>query len=226
MMAAMKRQSGRSWGLLLGAGVVLIAMAGCQGTTPAKNATPNAISSSGLLVRCRVYLPSGEIQSGYVDFNLESEGRSYRVRALPSTTLYVVDPDSYHFSPVHGVFGAVKNELAIDFNGRVYKIPFPLALLRHDSIIVKPHHIVSIGILEARLERVSGSLEPQVRFALLEDVRTRRSLVEEMIHRMMDKNVDLETRETAVAWSRELQEALVGLEEAQDAAPTYKPGPR
>jgi len=201
-------------------------VAGCQGSTPARNATGTSISSSAILVRARLSLPSGELHSGYIDFDIESDARDYRLRALPGTSLYVVEPGAYRFSPVRGLFGKVKDELRIDFNGRTYKIAFPLALLRHNSIVVKPRRIVSLGILEAKLERVSGSLEPKVTFSLLEDPTTQKSLVEDMIHKMMDKSTDPEMRDTAVAWSRALEEALVQLQEVQDASPTFKPGPR
>jgi len=206
--------------------VLACMVAGCQGSAPARNGAATSISNSAVLVRARLSLPSGELHSGFIDFDIESDVRNYRLRALPETTLYVVEPGAYRFSPVRGLFGKVKDELRLDFNGRTHTIAFPLSLLRHNSIVVKPHRIVSIGIVEAKLERVSGSLEPKVSFSLVEDRTTQKSLVEDMIHKMMDKNVEPEMRETAVAWSRALQEAMVQLQEVQDASPTFKPGPR
>lgn len=227
MMARMnRRRSVVGLPLALAALAPIVLLLGCQGSTPPRNTTPTAVSNAAVLLRAKLSLPSGEIRSGYIDIDIESDANDYRLRALPGTTLYVIEPGAYHFSPARGLFGSVKNELVINFNGRSKPITFPLSLLRHDSFDVKPHHIVSIGILEARLENVSGSLEPEVSFRLVDDPTTRKSLVEDMIHKMMDKNLDPDTRDTAVVWSRALEESLVELQEVQDASPSYKPGPR
>jgi len=175
-------------------------------------------------MRGRLISPSGEIRDGGIDINLESEDEKDRISVVPKeTNLYVVNPGIYYLLPTRGVFGGQETEITVDFNGQSYRAPFPQSILHHDKIVVKPGKIVSIGVLEARLKLVPGNPQPELTVTLYDDVQTRRDLVEQMIHNMMDPKISPELRDNAANWTMALDQALIDLQEAHDAASPANP---
>src|SRR5207244_4078004 len=80
-------------------------------------AHPSA-GKSAVLLRARLFLPSGEIRAGSVEINLESDAKKYRFGvAARESNLYFVPPGAYRLAPTRGVFGGAENELTVDFNG-------------------------------------------------------------------------------------------------------------
>src|SRR3989442_12891895 len=87
---------------------------GCRGSAPAYRAHPSA-GKSAVLLRARLFLPSGEIRAGSVEINLESDANKYRFGvAARESNLYFVQPGAYRLAPTRGVFGGAENELTVD----------------------------------------------------------------------------------------------------------------
>ncbi len=64
-----------------------------------------------------------------------------------------------------------------------------------------------------------------VKVTLDDSLTSRRQIVQDIIHEMMDPAVATEKRDSAVAWSRALQNTLMELFSENERAPLYKSGP-
>ena len=206
-------------------GVLLAAsLAGCRGTTPSRNADPS-LGMGALLMRGRLITPTGDAASGRLHIDFESDSEVYRLKLSPvETTLYAVEPGIYRYHPTRGIIGLPQTLLRVVINGRGYKTPFPMDILRRDRITVGPGKVVPLGILEARIEPVRGTAGMKLSVRLDDSVAARRALVQEMIHKMLDAETDPDLSQTAIAWTRALDQALVVLQGSSDRRPAFKPG--
>ena len=97
-----------------------------------------------------------------------------------------------------------------------------MAILRRGTLTVRPHRVVPIGVLEATIERPPGSRRPRVTVRLDDSPSARRKLVEQKIEHMLDPRIPLEIRDTAVTWSRALNEALLEVSADDGKGPAFK----
>ena len=210
--------------------LAVLLLAGCRGTVPAKNGKPEQ-GIAAVLIGGRIILPTGEIQDGSLFINLEGEGgREAEVYRLPvppqQAVLYQVEPGNYRLAPTRSIFGRHQASLKIIANGRRLSAPFPREVLRKPKIPIRPTRIVSLGVLEAQVmapRRPSG--EPAVRVRLDDSIETRRRLVERTIRDMMNPEADRDIRDSAVSWTRALENSLSELLAETQRSPLFKPSP-
>lgn len=203
--------------------------AGCSGTVPRLRGTP-AQGMAAVLVGGRFLLPTGETSGGRLHVNLEGEGgRRAEVYRLPirprEVLLYQIEPGKYRLAPTRGLLGFHQPMLKVRVEDRVFRIPFPRDILRHDAYDIQPKKIVSIGIFEATVEPALPGRRPTLKVRLDDSIEARRAVVQSVIHEMMDPNVPTANRESAIAWARALQNTLMTLVSETERAPLYKAGP-
>lgn len=216
---------------LLAAGA--FAAAGCEGTTPPINGSPER-GISAVVIGGKIVLPTGETRSGKMWIDLEAEENKderaapeiYRLIARPQRTLmYQVEPGVYHYAPARSVFGFSEATLSVKTEGHTFHVPFPRDILRRPAIKIRPAKIVALGVLEATLTPAMPGRKQAMKVRLDDTVATRRKIVQDLIHDMMDPNTPAPVRESAVAWTGALDQTLEDLAaEAVRAAP-YKAGP-
>lgn len=202
---------------------VLLAAAwlGCRGTAP-DTYGPSTMGFSAVLIKGRIILPEGETRYGAMWFNLESGNERYRVPIKPGeTTLHRIEPDVYRMHPTRNSFGFVQSDLRVQIAGRTYRVPFPRDILRKDPVEVKPTKVVALGVLEARLLPIQRGRAPRVELRLDDSNEARRELIEEMVGRMMDARAPNEVRDSAVSWTRALEQALVLVQGEAESRRTY-----
>lgn len=213
--------------LLLAAAV--LALAACRGTVPERNAPPEQ-AISAILINCKTILPAGETRNGRVTINFESEGgRQAEVYRLPLQSgenyLFLVEPGIYRIAPTRSMFGFYQPMMKVLIEGRAYSLPFPRDLLRQHAYEIKPGKITSMGSLEAKVMPALPGQKPTIRVRLDDSPQARRTAVQTAIRDMMDPRKSLEVRESALAWSRALQNSLMEMVAEEEQRRTYKPTP-
>lgn len=211
-----------------GALLAVIALAGCRGSVPAVDRTPEHGVSS-IAIGCRLILPTGETRSGRMTINLDNDARSsdvYRLPLVPQVPLlYQVEPGAYKLAPTRGLFGFHQPDLKVVIEGRSYRVPFPREMLRKPAFVLKPTKIVAVGVVEASLsERLPGRA-PAVKVRLDDSVAARRSLVQELIRAQMNPDVPAARRASAIAWTRALEQALSDLVTESQREPAFRAAP-
>jgi hypothetical protein len=207
-----------------------VALSACRGTVPDRDAPPEQ-SISAIAIGGRLILPSGETRQGYTYVNFESDGGGSRaeVYRLPITGgedfLYLVEPGTYRLAPTRSIFGFYQPILKVVIEGRTYRLPFPREILRLDPFDVKPSKILALGILEAKVFPALPGRPPEIRVRLDDSVAARRTVVQDLIRQMMDPTHSLDARESAIAWSRGLQNSLMQIVSEEERRPMYKPAP-
>ncbi|HAH07703.1 MAG TPA: hypothetical protein DCM05_14465 [Elusimicrobia bacterium] len=211
---------------VLGA-AVLFSAAACRGSAPLYYGE-SSIGFSAILLRARILLPEGETEDGRITMNLESEDgdERYRVAFLPGkTSLLRVEPGLYRLYPPRDLFGFPQTQVKVRVQNRTYSVPFPRELLRMESFSVKPAKAFPIGVLEARLIPMGKKEKPKVVLRLDHGVAVRRALVQDVISKMMDPKTPQTLRDSAITWTRALEQALVKIQGEEERAPSYKPSP-
>jgi hypothetical protein len=209
--------------------LALAALAGCAGTVPERNAPPEQ-SISAILIGTRFLLPTGETRGGRTVVNFESEGgRQAEVYRLPvsggENYLYLVEPGVYRVMPARSLFGFHQTVMKARIEGRTYRIPFPRELLRLPAYNVKPSRILPLGILEYKVQAALPGQPSRIAVRLDDSVDARRKIVQETIRDMMDPRRSSDVRESAIAWTRSLQNSLLDLLAEEEKRPAYKPAP-
>jgi hypothetical protein len=204
-----------------------LGLAACRGTVPDRDAPPEQ-SISAVVIGARMILPSGETRNGYAAVNFETDGGSRaEVYRLPVTGgenfLYLVEPGTYRLAPTRSIFGFYQPIMTVVIEGRTYRLPFPRDIQRLDAYTIKPSKILALGILEARVMPALPGRKPEIRVRLDDGVLARRKVVQDMIHEMMDSTRSLDARESAIAWSRALQNSLLDIVSEEDHRPLYTP---
>ena len=204
------------------------AAAACAGSPPLRDAPPDE-GYAAIIYGSRFITPSGETRSGIFRFNMEGEGgRSselYRLVVHPAeTVLHVVEPDVYRLSVTRNILGGPQPILKVRIAGRTYRTPFPRDVLRKPPLNVKGKKVFPLGVFEVRLQQALPGQAPQVKIHLDDSVQTRRDIVQDVIHQMMDPKLPTAQRETTIRWARALQTKLLELlAEAQlERVPLYK----
>ena len=139
--------------------------------------------------------------------------------------LYQVEPGLYRLGPTRGLFGFHQPLLKVRVEEGTYRLPFPRDILRKPALDIKPKKIVSIGVFEVKIEPALPGRAPAVKVRLDDSVEARRQAVQDIIREMMDPTVPLADRESAVAWSRALQNSLMELVSETERAPLFTPAP-
>ncbi len=206
-----------------------LGLAACRGSVPERDAPPEQ-SISAILIGARMILPSGETRNGSMAINFETEGGSRaEVYRLPvkagENYLYLIEPGTYRLAPTRSMFGFYQPTMTVVIEGRRYRLPFPRDIQRLDAYTIKPLKILALGILEARVMPALPGRKPEIRVRLDDSVLSRRKLVQDTIHDMMDPTRSLDTREGAVSWSRALQNSLMDILSEEDRRPLYTPAP-
>lgn len=209
--------------------LALLALAGCSGTVPERNAPPEQ-AISAIMLGCKLVLPSGETRNGSLALNFESEGgRQAEVYRVPlkggENYLYLVEPGVYRLTPTRSVFGFYQKDMKVVIEGRTYRLPFPREILRQHAYDIKPSKIVSLGIVEAKVQNALPGQAAQIRVRLDDSVQARRNVVQSTIRDMMDPRRASDVRESAIAWTRALQNSLMDLLAEEEQRQTYKPAP-
>jgi hypothetical protein len=206
---------------------VLFAVAACRGSAPLYYGESN-LGFSAILLKARILLPSGETEDGRITMNLESEDgdERYRVSFLPGkTSLLRVEPGLYRLYPPRDLFGFPQTQVKVRIQNHTYTVPFPREILRMESFSVKPAKAAPLGILEARLIPMGLKERGKVVLRFDHGVATRRALVEDVIGKMMDPKTPQDVRESAISWTRALEQALVKIQGEEERQPTFKPSP-
>lgn len=204
-----------------------LGLAACSGTVPDRNAPPEQ-GISAVAIGARMILPSGETRNGSTAVNFETDGGSRaEVYRLPvqggEDFLYLVEPGTYRLAPTRSVFGFYQPTMTVVIEGRKYRLPFPRDIQRLDAYTIKPSKILALGILEARVMPALPGRRPEIRVRLDDSVPARRKVVQDMIHEMMDPTRSLDTRESAISWSRALQNSLMDILSEEGHRPLYTP---
>jgi len=212
---------------LLFLAAAVLSLAACRGRVPERNAPPEQ-AISAILINSRTILPTGETRNGTVAINFESEGgRQAEVYRLPLTSgenyLFLVEPGIYRIAPTRTIFGFYKPTMKAVIEGRTYTLPFPRELLRQHAYEIKPGKITSMGTLEAKVMPALPGQKPTIRVRLDDSPQARRTTVQNAIRDMMDPRKPLEVRESALAWSRALQNSLMEMLAEEEQRRTYKP---
>ncbi len=207
----------------------VLALAACRGAVPERNALPEQ-SISAILITCKTILPTGETRNGRITINFESEGgRQAEVYRLPLTSgenyLFLVEPGIYRIAPTRSLLGFYQPTMEVVIEGRTYSLPFPRDLLRQHAYAIKPGKITSLGMLEAKVFPALPGQKPTIRVRLDDSPLARRNTVQSAIRDMMDPRKSLEVRESALAWSRALQNSLMEMAAEDEQRRTYKPAP-
>ncbi|MDE2293382.1 MAG: hypothetical protein KGL53_14975 [Elusimicrobia bacterium] len=197
-------------------------LAGCRGTAPDVFSSA-ALGYGAVVVRGRIILPEGETSDGMMWLNLESPNDRYRLKFIPGeTTLARVEPDVYKLYPTRDALGMVQPLLTVRIAGRNFKVPFPRDILRKDPVEVRPTKVVALGVLEARLLPIERGRAPRIDVHLDDSNDARRHLLEDMISMMMDPKATSDERDSAVSWTRALEQALQQVQAEPAEHPTYK----
>ncbi len=209
--------------------LLLAALAACSGTVPERNAPPEQ-AISAILLGTRFLLPTGETRGGRTVINFESEGgRQAEVYRLPvsggENFLYLIEPGVYRVMPARSLFGFHQAVMKATIEGRSYRIPFPRELLRLPAYNVKPSRILPMGILEYKIQAALPGQPSRIAVRLDDSVDARRKIVQETIRDMMDPRRSTDVRESAIAWTRSLQNSLLELLAEEEKRPAYKPAP-
>lgn len=205
----------------------LLLAAACRGTVPERNAPPEQ-AISAIVLGCKMILPSGETRAGELFVNFESEGgRRAEVYRLPlqggEHYLYLIEPGIYRLAPTRSHLGFYQEEMKVVIEGRTYQLPFPRDLLRQHAYEIRPAKIISMGIVEARVMPALPGQQPTIRVRLDDSPQARRTVVQNTIRDMMDPRRTKEVRESAIAWSRALQNSLMDLLSEEEQRQLYKP---
>lgn len=205
--------------------VILALAAGslsCRGTAPELYGSA-ALGYSAMLVRARILVPDGETREGMIWLNLESATERYRIPIRAAETALVrIEPDLYRVHPTRNLLGFVQPQLRVKIAGHTYLVPFPRDILRKDPIEVKPTKVVALGVLEARLLPIQRGRAQRVEVRLDDSNEARRHLIEDLIARMMDAKAPLLMRDSAVSWTRALEQALVQVQGETEHKSTFK----
>lgn len=209
--------------------LLLAALAACSGAVPKRNAPPEQ-AISAILIGTRFLLPTGETRGGRTWLNFESEGgRQAEVYRLPlgggENFLYLVEPGVYRAMPTRSFLGFHRADMTAVIEGRSYRVPFPRELLRLAAFDVKPSRILPLGILEVKVQTALPGQDSRVAVRLDDSVEARRQIVQETIRDMMDPRRATDVRESAIAWTRSLQNSLLALLAEEEKRPSYKPAP-
>lgn len=209
--------------------VSILALAACRGTVPDRNAPPEQ-AISAIMIGCKLILPSGETRNGHLAVNFESEGgRQGEVYRVPvsggENYLYLVEPGVYRLTPTRSIFGFYQKDMKVVVEGRTYKLPFPREILRQHAYDIKPSKVVSLGIIEAKVMNALPGQQAQIRVRLDDSVQARRNVVQSTIRDMMDPRRATDVRESAIAWTRALQNSLMELLSEDEQRQLYKPAP-
>lgn len=201
--------------------------AACRGTVPERNGPPEQ-AIAAILLGTRFSLPTGETRGGKTVVNFESEGgRQAEVYRLPvgggENFLYLVEPGVYRVMPTRSLFGFHQATMKATIEGRTYRIPFPRELLRLPAYEVKPSRILPLGILEYKVQPALPGQPSRIAVRLDDSVEARRKIVQDTIRDMMDPRRSSDVRESAIAWTRSLQNSLLELLAEEERRPTYKP---
>jgi hypothetical protein len=206
-----------------------LGLAACRGTVPDRDAPPEQ-KISAIVIGVRLILPSGETRNGYTAVNFETDGgSSAEVYRLPvkggENFLFLVEPGTYRFAPTRSLFGFYQPMMTVVIEGRKYRVPFPREIQRLNAYTVKPSKILSLGILEARVMPALPGRKPEVRVRLDDSVLARRKIVQDTIREMMDPTSSSDARDSAISWSRALQNSLMDILSEEDRRPLYTPAP-
>ncbi len=190
-------------------------LAACRGTVPDRNAPPKQ-SISAILIGARMILPGGETRDGVAVVNFETAGgRRAETYRLPvrggEHVLYLIEPGTYRLAPTRSPFGFSQPKMTVVIEGRRYRLPFPSEIQNSGAYAVKPSKILALGVLEARLMPAPPGSQPEIRVRLDDGVASRRKLVQDAIHDMMDAALPFDAREGAISWSRALQSSLMDI---------------
>lgn len=207
----------------------VLVLAACRGTVPDRDAPPEQ-AISAIVIGARMILPSGETRNGTTAVNFETDGGSRaEVYRLPvkggENYLYLIEPGTYRFAPTRSLFGFYQPTMTVDIEGRRYRLPFPRDIQRLDAYTIKPSKILALGVIEARVMPALPGRPPEIRVRLDDSVMARRHVVQDMIRMMMDPTRSLDTRESAISWSRGLQNSLIDILAEDDRRPLYTPAP-
>lgn len=205
--------------------IALLLLPACRGTRPARYGD-SRLGFAAVLVRGRIVTKKGATLPGYIALNLESDGgEKYRlIFEGDRTTFLRIEPDVYRLHPTRNMFGLIKNYITVRINKTRFRVPFPREILRKDVIDAKPTRVVPIGVLEARILSVGGrDKRPKIVVHLDDSVTARRLLIEETIDSMMDPKTEMKVRDSAISWTRALENALVDLQGEERRAPSFKP---
>jgi hypothetical protein len=206
----------------------ILVLSACRGTVPDRDAPPEQ-AISAILIGGRMLLPSGETRQGSTNINFETEGGSQaEVYRLPVSGgedfLYLIEPGTYRLYPTRSIFGFYQANMSVRIEGRTYKLPFPRDIQRLEPYVIKPSKILALGVLEAKVMPALPGHKPEIRVRLDDSIAARRKLVQDTIHEMMDPTRSLDTRESAISWSRGLQNSLQDILSEEDRRPLYTPG--
>ena len=206
-----------------------LGLAACRGTVPDRDAPPEQ-KISAIMIGMRLVLPSGETRNGYTAVNFETDGgSSAEVYRLPlrggENFLFLVEPGTYRLAPTRSLFGFYQPTMTVVIEGRKYRVPFPRDIQRLNAYTVKPAKILSLGILEARVMPALPGRKPEVRVRLDDGISSRRKVVQDTIREMMDPTSSSEARESAISWSRALQNSLMDILSEENRRPMYTPAP-
>ncbi len=205
-----------------------LSLAGCRGEVPLRNAPPEQ-AISAILIGGRMILHSGETRDGRLEIGFETDGGKGEVYRVPVSAdendLYLVEPGSYRLAPTRTLFGSYKPTLTVVVDGRTYHPPFPRELMSLGPYQVIPSKVLALGELVVTVMPALPGRRPEVRVTLDDGVAARRELVQGMIHDMMDPNRPKAVRDSAIAWSRSLQNELMKILSEQDEHPLYTPAP-
>ncbi|HVE12180.1 MAG TPA: hypothetical protein VNI01_02190 [Elusimicrobiota bacterium] len=203
----------------------LLVCAGCRGTAPERYGN-SSLGFSAVILGARIVTPTGETKDGRLAINFESEQEEYRLSLPPGqTSLFRVEPGIYRLNPTRNVFGVSQAYLTVDIGGHAYRARFPRDILRLDSYDLKPTKAIPVGVLEARLAPAEKGQDRSRRLEVRLDASpiTRRKLVEGLIAQMLDPKASSDIRESAVSWTRALEQALIKVQAEERQAPNYKP---
>ncbi|MDD5656249.1 MAG: hypothetical protein PHF00_03240 [Elusimicrobia bacterium] len=203
--------------------------AGCAGSVPKLRGIPEQ-GMAAVIVGGRFLLPTGETSGGSLYLNLEGEGgRRAEVYRLPirprQTLLYQVEPGLYRLGPTRNFLGFYQPILKARVEDQIFRIPFPRDILRQSAFDLKPKGIVAIGVFEVRVEPALPGRRPTLKVRLDDSLDARRGIVQNVVREMMDPKVPAKNRESAIAWARALQNALMNLVSETERAPLFKAGP-
>ncbi len=208
----------------------ILLLLACSGTVPERNGPPEQ-AIAAILIGTRYVLPTGETRNGRMSLNFESEGgRQAEIYRLPlngggENFLYLLEPGTYRIMPTRSSFGFHQMTLKAVIEGRAYRIPFPRELLRLPAYDVKPSRILPLGILEYKIQAALPGQGSRIAVRLDDSVEARRKIVQEVIRDMMDPRRATDVRESAIAWTRSLQNSLLELLAEEEKRPNYKPAP-
>ena len=206
----------------------VLSLAACRGEVPLRNAPPEQ-AISAILISGKMVLPSGESRDGRLEIGFETDGGQGEVYRVPvradENDLFLVEPGSYRLAPTRTLFGGYQPTLTVVIDGRTYHPPFPRELMSLGPYEVKPTKVLALGELVATVLPALPGRTPEVRLRLDDSVAARRDLVQGLIRDMMDPNRPAAVRDSAIAWSRSLQNELMKILSEQDGHPLYTPAP-